>query len=69
MKIEQSFFKDLIFFDNNISENHADLKQIKKWIESWNEFFHKTENSLIIKSTRIENWTNCENLLKIEDFW
>ena len=68
MKIEQNFFKNLMFFDSNINENYADLKQIKKWIKNWNEFFHKVENSLIIKSTKIENWTNCENFSKIENF-
>ena len=67
VKIEQSFFKDLRFFNNNISENYVDWKQIKKWIESWSEFFHKAENSLIMKLTRIENWANCENLSEIED--
>ena len=30
MKIEQSFFENLMFFDNNINENYADLKRIKK---------------------------------------
>ena len=34
MKIEQSFFKNLMIFDNNINENYVDLKQIKRWIES-----------------------------------
>ena len=29
VKIEQSFFENLRFFDNNINENYADLKQIK----------------------------------------
>ena len=69
MKIEQNFFENLMFFDNNINKNYVNLKRIKKWIESWNKFFYKVENSLIMKSTRIENWTNCENLLKIKDFW
>ena len=29
-KSNKIFFKNLIFFDNNISENYVDLKQIKK---------------------------------------
>ena len=66
-KIEQSFFKNLMFFDNNINENYADLKQMKKWIESWSEFFRKIKNSLIMKLMKIENWTNCENLLKFKN--
>ena len=57
-----------MFFDNNINENYVDLKQIKKWIESWSEFFRKVKKSLIIKSTRIENWTDCEIFSKIKNF-
>ena len=30
MKIEQSFFENLKFFNNNINGNYTDLKQIKK---------------------------------------
>ena len=56
-----------MFFDNNINENYVDLKWIKKWIESWNKFFYKVENSLIMKSIRIENWADCENFLKTEN--
>ena len=67
-KIEQSFFENLMSFNSNISENYADLKRIKKWIENWSEFFYKVKNSLIMKSTKIKNWTDCENLLKIENF-
>ena len=67
MKIEQSFFENLQFFKSNINKNYADWKWIKRWIENWNEFFRKVENSLIMKLTRIENWADCENLSKIED--
>ena len=69
VKIEQSFFENLRFFDNNISENYADLKRFTRWIESWTELFYKVKNLLIIKLARIENWTECENLSKIKDFW
>ena len=55
MKIEQSFFESLRFFENNINENYTDWKRIKKWIKNWSEFFRKVENSLIMKSTKIEN--------------
>ena len=68
MKIKQNFFEDLRFFKSNINENYVDWKRIKKWIENWNEFFYKVENSLIMKSTKIENWADCENFSKIEDF-
>ena len=56
-----------MFFDNNINENYADLKKIKKWIKSWSEFFCKIKKSLIMKSARIENWTDYENFSKIEN--
>ena len=34
VKIGQSFFKNLQFFESNINENYVDWKRIKKWIES-----------------------------------